>query len=84
MTLNMKIESMQKFHTFEIPTVIKHGIACETCWGRSKSIRCFKIVVTRRYLPGGRVKSSHCFIKEAQIDVVLFDKVLGSQTRQSV
>ncbi|MED4676242.1 iron-containing alcohol dehydrogenase, partial [Bacillus pumilus] len=26
MTLNMKIESMQKFHTFEIPTVIKHGI----------------------------------------------------------
>ncbi|MBD4758141.1 NAD-dependent alcohol dehydrogenase, partial [Xanthomonas citri pv. citri] len=26
MTLNMKVESMQKFHTFEIPTVIKHGI----------------------------------------------------------
>lgn len=26
MTLNMKVESMHKFHTFEIPTVIKHGI----------------------------------------------------------
>lgn len=26
MTLNMKVESMQKVHTFEIPTVIKHGI----------------------------------------------------------
>lgn len=26
MTLNMKVEAMNKFHTFEIPTVIKHGI----------------------------------------------------------
>lgn len=26
MTLNMKVETMTKLHTFEIPTVIKHGI----------------------------------------------------------
>ena len=78
MTLNMKIESMQKFHTFEIPTVIKHGIGSVKHVGEEvKAYGVSKVLLVTD--PGiylaGVVNPVIASLKEAQIDVVLFDKV---------
>lgn len=78
MTLNMKIESMQKFHTFEIPTVIKHGIGAVKHVGEEvKAYGVSKVLLVTD--PGiylaGVVDPVIASLKEAQIDVVLFDKV---------
>lgn len=78
MSLNMKVEHMQKFHTFEIPTVIKHGIGAIKNVGKEVK----KLGVTKTLLvtdPGiynaGVVDPVIQHLKEANIEVVLFNKV---------
>lgn len=78
MTLNMKIESMHKFHTFEIPTVIKHGIGAVkntgeevAALGVSKAL----LVTDPGIYKAGVVDPVIESLKEAGIEVVLFNKV---------
>ncbi|MFC7393479.1 iron-containing alcohol dehydrogenase [Scopulibacillus cellulosilyticus] len=81
MSLNMRIENMAKFHTFEIPTVIKHGIGAIKHLGDEVK----KLGVTRVMLvtdPGiynaGVTKPVEESLKKAGIDIVLFNKVEGN------
>ncbi|MED3728092.1 iron-containing alcohol dehydrogenase [Priestia filamentosa] len=78
MTLNMKIEHMTKFHQFEIPTAIKHGIGAISHLGEEVK----KLGVSKALLvtdPGiynaGVVDPVIKNLKEEGIEVVLFNKV---------
>jgi choline dehydrogenase len=78
MTLNMKIEHMTKFHQFEIPTAIKHGIGAINHLGEEVK----KLGVSKALLvtdPGiynaGVVDPVIKNLKEEGIEVVLFNKV---------
>lgn len=78
MTLNMKVESMHKFHTFEIPTVIKHGIGAVKHVGKevgalgvSKALLVTDPGIYKAGVADPVIES----LKEAGIEVVLFNKV---------
>ncbi|KAB2491539.1 iron-containing alcohol dehydrogenase [Priestia endophytica] len=78
MALNMKIEHMTKFHQFEIPTAIKHGIGAINHLGEEVK----KLGVSKALLvtdPGiynaGVVDPVTKNLKEEGIEVVLFNKV---------
>ncbi|MCM3540388.1 iron-containing alcohol dehydrogenase [Priestia endophytica] len=78
MALNMKIEHMTKFHQFEIPTAIKHGIGAINHLGEEVK----KLGVSKALLvtdPGiynaGVVDPVIKNLKEEGIEVVLFNKV---------
>ena len=78
MALNMKIEHMTKFHQFEIPTAIKHGIGAINQLGEEVK----KLGVSKALLvtdPGiynaGVVDPVIKNLKEEGIEVVLFNKV---------
>ncbi|MDN4638586.1 NAD-dependent alcohol dehydrogenase, partial [Bacillus sp. PsM16] len=73
---NMKIESMQKFNTFEIPTFIHHVIvAVKHVLEEVKAYCVSKVLLVTdpgNYL-AGVVDPLIDSLKEAQIDVVLFN-----------
>ncbi|SET52971.1 choline dehydrogenase [Salinibacillus kushneri] len=78
MSLNMKVEHMHNFHTFEIPTAIKHGIGAIKHVGEEVK----NLGVTKALLvtdPGiynaGVTKPIEKHLKEAGVEVVLFNKV---------
>lgn len=78
MTLNMKVESMHKFHTFEIPTVIKHGIGAVNHVGKevaglgvSKALLVTDPGIYKAGVADPVIES----LKGAGIEVVLFNKV---------
>lgn len=78
MTLNMKVEAMNKFHTFEIPTVIKHGIGAVMQVGAEVK----KLGVTKALLvtdPGiyqaGVTNPVVESLQEAGVEVAVFNKV---------
>lgn len=78
MTLNMKVEHMYKFHQFEVPTAIKHGIGSIRHIGEEvKSLGVTKVLLVTD--PGiynaGVVDPVVRYIKEAGLEVVLFNKV---------
>ncbi|MCM3742107.1 iron-containing alcohol dehydrogenase [Oceanobacillus luteolus] len=78
MSLNMKVEHMYKFHQFELPTAIKHGIGSIKHVGEEVK----NLGVTKALLvtdPGiyhaGITKPIENYLKEAGIEVSLFNKV---------
>ncbi|AXI10976.1 NAD-dependent alcohol dehydrogenase [Oceanobacillus zhaokaii] len=78
MSLNMKVEHMHKFHQFELPTAIKHGIGAIKHVGEEVK----NLGVTKALLvtdPGiynaGVTKSIEESLATAGIEVVLFNKV---------
>ncbi|MFB4474809.1 iron-containing alcohol dehydrogenase, partial [Oceanobacillus caeni] len=78
MSLNMKVEHMYKFHQFELPTAIKHGIGSIKHVGEEVK----NLGVTKALLvtdPGiynaGVTKPIEKHLKEAGVEVVLFNKV---------
>lgn len=78
MTLNMKVESMHKFHTFEIPTVIKHGIGAIQHAGsevRALGVTKALLVTDPGIYNAGVANPVIESLQEAGIEVVLFNKV---------
>ncbi|MEV2908473.1 iron-containing alcohol dehydrogenase [Paenibacillus larvae] len=78
MTLNMKVETMTKLHTFEIPTVIKHGIgAVQYVGNEAKTLGITKVLLVTD--PGiynaGVVNPVVESLQKAGIQVILFQKV---------
>ncbi|MDE5127620.1 iron-containing alcohol dehydrogenase [Paenibacillus larvae] len=78
MTLNMKVETMTKLHTFEIPTVIKHGIgAVHYVGNEAKTLGITKVLLVTD--PGiynaGVVNPVVESLQKAGIQVILFQKV---------
>jgi len=78
MTLNMKVETMTKLHTFEIPTVIKHGIgAVHYVGNEAKTLGITKVFLVTD--PGiynaGVVNPVVESLQKAGIQVILFQKV---------
>ncbi|GAA0434042.1 MAG: iron-containing alcohol dehydrogenase [Bacillota bacterium] len=78
MSLNMKVEHMHKFHTFEIPTAIKHGIGAIKHIGEEvKNLGVTKVLLVTD--PGiykaGVTEPVEKHLKEAGIEVVVFNKV---------
>ncbi|MFD1608848.1 iron-containing alcohol dehydrogenase [Oceanobacillus luteolus] len=78
MSLNMKVEHMYKFHQFELPTAIKHGIGSIKHVGEEVK----NLGVTKALLvtdPGiynaGITRPIEDYLKEAGIEVSLFNKV---------
>jgi choline dehydrogenase len=78
MGLNMKVEHMHKFHQFELPTAIKHGIGSIKHVGEEVK----NLGVTKALLvtdPGiynaGVTEPIERHLKEAGVEVVLFNKV---------
>ncbi|MFC3886482.1 iron-containing alcohol dehydrogenase [Bacillus songklensis] len=78
MSLNMKVEHMHKFHTFEVPTVIKHGIGSIKHLGEEVK----KMGVTKALLvtdPGiyhaGVANPAIESLKQADVEILLFNKV---------
>ncbi|WP_338470844.1 iron-containing alcohol dehydrogenase [Niallia sp. XMNu-256] len=78
MSLHMKVEHMHKFHQFELPTVIKHGIGSIKHVGEEVK----NLGVTKALLvtdPGiynaGVTKPIEEALAAAGVEVVLFDKV---------
>lgn len=76
--MNLKFEHLSKVHTFEVPTVIKHGIGAIENVGEEVK----KLGVTKALLvtdPGiydvGMTTPVEHSLKEAGIEVVLFNKV---------
>lgn len=78
MTLNMKVETMTKLHTFEIPTVIKYGIgAVHYVGNEAKTLGITKVLLVTD--PGiynaGVVNPVVESLQKAGIQVILFQKV---------
>lgn len=78
MSLQMKVEQMYKYHTFETPTVIKHGIgAIKNIGDEIKNLGVSKILLVTD--PGiykaGVVAPIIASLEESGIGVVLFNKV---------
>ena len=78
MGLNMKVEHMYKFHQFELPTIIKHGIGSIKHIGEEvKNLGVTKVLLVTD--PGiynaGVTAPVEKHLKEAGIEIVLFNKV---------
>lgn len=78
MSLNMKVESMLSYHTFELPTAIKHGIGSIKHIGEEvKALGATKVLLATD--PGiykaGVVDPVIEHLKKAGVEVILFDKV---------
>ncbi|WP_017470430.1 iron-containing alcohol dehydrogenase [Amphibacillus jilinensis] len=78
MSLNMKLEHMHTFHTFEVPTVIKHGIGSIQYIGEEvKRLGVTKVLLVTD--PGiyqaGVTAPVENHLKEAGLAVVVFNKV---------
>lgn len=78
MSLNMKVAQMYNFHTFEIPTTIKHGVGSIKHIGEEvKNLGASKILLVTD--PGiynaGVTAPVEKHLKEAGVEVVLFNKV---------
>ncbi|WP_408006114.1 iron-containing alcohol dehydrogenase [Pseudalkalibacillus sp. A8] len=78
MALNMNIEHMNNFHTFEIPTVIKHGIGAIKHAGEEvKNLGVSKVLLVTD--PGiysaGVTKPVTDSLEAAGIEIVVFNKV---------
>src|SRR5690625_1635665 len=76
--MKMKFESMLNFHTFEVPTTIKHEIRSIKQVGEEiKTLGAEKVLLVTE--PGideaGVTKSVEESLKNAGVEVVLFDKV---------
>src|SRR5690625_3435198 len=76
--MKMKFESMLNFHTFEVPTTIKHGIGSIKYVGEEiKNLGAEKVLLVTD--PGiyeaGVTKPVEESLKNAGVEVVLFDKV---------
>ncbi|MBM7646948.1 choline dehydrogenase [Scopulibacillus daqui] len=78
MSLNMRIENMTKLHTFEIPTVIKHGIGAVKHLGdevRKLGVSKVMLVTDPGIYHAGVTKPVEESLKNAGIEIVLFNKV---------
>ncbi|MBM7095350.1 MULTISPECIES: iron-containing alcohol dehydrogenase [Alteribacter] len=78
MSLNMKVEHMMNYHTFEIPTTIKHGIgAIEHIGEEVKALGSDKVLLVTD--PGiydaGVVNPVIEHLEKSGVDVVVFNKV---------
>lgn len=78
MALNMNIEHMNNFHTFEIPTVIKHGIGAINHAGEEvKNLGVSKVLLVTD--PGiyaaGVTKPVTDALESAELEIVVFNKV---------
>lgn len=78
MGLNMKVEQMYNFHQFELPTAIKHGIGSIKNIGEEvKNLGVSKalLVTDPGIYQAGVVEPVEKYLKEAGIEIVLFNKV---------
>lgn len=78
MSLNMKVEQMYKFHQFELPTAIKHGIGSIKHIGEEvKNLGVTKalLVTDPGIYEAGVTKPIENYLKEAGIEISLFNKV---------
>ncbi|WP_059105487.1 iron-containing alcohol dehydrogenase [Shouchella shacheensis] len=78
MSMHMKVESMMNYHTFEVPTAIKHGIGAIKHLGEEvKALGSSKVLLVTD--PGiykaGVTKPVEASLKEAGVEVVLFNNV---------
>ncbi|WP_018924982.1 iron-containing alcohol dehydrogenase [Salsuginibacillus kocurii] len=78
MSLNMKVESMLGYHTFEVPTAIKHGIGAIKNLGEElKAYGSDKVLLVTD--PGiynaGVTKPVEDSLKNSGVDYVVFNKV---------
>lgn len=76
--MNMNVENMTKFHTFEIPTVIKHGVGAVKHLGEEiKKFGVTKVMLVTD--PGiynaGVTKPVEESLKNAGVEVFVFNKV---------
>ncbi|WP_209123653.1 iron-containing alcohol dehydrogenase [Alkalihalobacillus sp. BA299] len=78
MGMNMRVENMTKLHTFEVPTVIKHGIgAIKHVGNEIKNLGVTKalLVTDDGIYRAGMTEPVEKSLKEAGIEVILFNKV---------
>ncbi|WP_193065062.1 iron-containing alcohol dehydrogenase [Oceanobacillus oncorhynchi] len=78
MSLHMKVEHMHKFHQFELPTAIKHGIGAIKHVGEEvKNLGVTKalLVTDPGIYQAGVTAPIEASLKNAGIEVVLFNKV---------
>ncbi|MDQ0208476.1 iron-containing alcohol dehydrogenase [Alkalicoccobacillus murimartini] len=78
MSMHMKIESMLGFHTFELPTAIKHGIGATKYLGEEvKNLGVSKalLVTDPGIYNAGVTKPVEESLKKAGIEVVVFNRV---------
>ncbi|SFL50203.1 iron-containing alcohol dehydrogenase [Salibacterium qingdaonense] len=78
MSLNMKVEHMLGYHSFDIPTAIKHGIgAARHIGGEVQNLGAGKVLLVTG--PGlykaGSVRPVTDKLKEAGVDVVIFSDI---------
>ncbi|MBU8909283.1 iron-containing alcohol dehydrogenase, partial [Desertibacillus haloalkaliphilus] len=79
MSLNMKVEHMMKFHTFEVPTAIKHGIGSIKHVGdevKNLGVSKALLVTDPGIYNAGVANPVVESLQAAGIEVVLFDKVV--------
>ncbi|SFI00056.1 choline dehydrogenase [Tindallia magadiensis] len=78
MAMNMGFENMTNLHTFEVPTVIKHGIGAIGQAGEEiKQLGVSKalLVTDPGIYEAGITKSVEASLKEAGVEVVIFNQV---------
>lgn len=78
MSLNMKVEHMYKFHQFELPTAIKHGIGSIKYIGsevKKLGVNKALLVTDPGIYKAGVIQPIINLLQEEGIEVVLFDKV---------
>ena len=87
MGLNMKVEHMDTFQQFEVPTAIKHGIGATQYVGAEvKNLGVTKalLVTDSGIYQAGVTKPVEASLKEAGIEIVLFNKVEPNPPVRSV
>lgn len=87
MSLNMRTEHMNNLHTFEIPTVIKHGIgAIQHAGEQIKELGVSKalLVTDPGIYEAGVTKPVEEALKSAGIDIILFNKVEANPPVRSI
>lgn len=87
MGLNMKVEHMHTFQQFEVPTAIKHGIGAIQYVGEEvKNLGVTKalLVTDPGIYQAGVTKPVEASLKEAGIEIVLFNKVEPNPPVRSV
>lgn len=78
MSLNMKVEHMYKFHQFELPTAIKHGIGAIKHIGnevRNLGVTKALLVTDPGIYKAGVIQPIISLLEEAGVTMVLFNKV---------
>lgn len=78
MSMHMKIESMLNYHTFEVPTAIKHGIGAISHLGeevRALGSKKILLVTDPGIYNAGITRPVEQSLEKAGIDVVLFNEV---------